>query len=85
MTADELRRQSEVLVATEDIRKAVVWRAHDRPSVIVNLSGIVRQFEAELDIGGVHPGPPTPGEMSTLPAGSCLSGEYLAARSLTRN
>jgi AraC family transcriptional regulator len=74
---------AELEVATEDIRTAVVWRAHDdRPSVIVNLSGVIRRFEAELDIGGVHPGPPTPGEMSILPAGSCLSGEYLG-RSIT--
>jgi AraC family transcriptional regulator len=74
---------AELVVATEDIRKPVVWRAHDdRPSVIVNLSGIIRRFEAELDIGGAHPGPPTAGEMSTLPGGSCLSGEY-QGRSIT--
>jgi AraC family transcriptional regulator len=74
---------AELVVATEDIRKPVVWRAHDdRPSVIVNLSGVIRRFESELDIGGVHPGPPTAGEMSTLPGGSCLSGEY-QGRSIT--
>lgn len=76
----EVRRaweEAQILARHEDITQERSWSdVLCNHTVIVNLGGVTRRFEAELDDGRRSLQPPTVGYMSVLPAGRAFAGRF---------
>lgn len=66
-----------ILVRDEDISRPRSWKdVTANHTIIVNLGGLTRHFERELDNGTHFAHPTTVGDMSILPAGCGFAGMY---------
>ncbi|HEU0118910.1 MAG TPA: helix-turn-helix transcriptional regulator [Bryobacteraceae bacterium] len=67
--------------AEQDIRNGVDWTIHrDTDTVVVHLEGPVNHLETEQEGCGAALGPPMPGELWIIPAGSRYSAQAKGGR-----